>query len=248
MVSALVPSRRQVIADDIRNQITTGQLKPGERLPSEASLASRYTVSTPTLRNALTLLQGEGLVEKIHGKGNFVRHTFRRITYLGGGRTLGEDHEVDPALNISVRTTRVRAQGHLIALLEVPANSRLTQHLCVRNEGASPHSLARIYVPCDLLQTGLLCESSSCAGFDARLTDLHPQLAEIRERVTARPPTPEEAEILRISPNLAVLAITRVAVHSTGRVVEAAQLVFPGHRTDAYFITHPVTVKKRREG
>ncbi|WP_405482992.1 UTRA domain-containing protein [Streptomyces sp. NBC_00009] len=78
--------------------------------------------------------------------------------------------------------------------------------------------------------------------------DLHPSRAEIRERVTARLPTPEEAEILRISPNLAVLAITRVAVDGTGRVVEAALLVFPGHRADAYFITRPMTVEKRREG
>jgi GntR family transcriptional regulator len=244
----LVPSRRQVIADDIRNQIATGQLKAGERLPSEASLASRYRVSTPTLRSALALLQGEGLVEKIHGKGNFVRHTSRRISYLGGGRTSQEDCAVVPALQVSVRATRLQAQGHLIALLEVPENSRLTQYLCIRSEGESPHSLARIYVPWDLPQTGPLRELSSSAAFEARLMDLHPSLAELRECVTARPPTPEEVEILRISPNLTVLAITRVSVDSTGRVVEAAQLVFPGHRTDAYFITRPVTVEKWREG
>ncbi|MFE4685647.1 GntR family transcriptional regulator [Streptomyces sp. NPDC056721] len=243
-----MPSRRQVIADDIRNQIATGQLKAGERLPSEASLASRYQVSTPTLRSALMLLQGEGLVEKIHGKGNFVRHESRRITYLGGGRTSHENSAVDQALHVSVRITHLQAQGHLIALLEVPANSRLTQYLCVRSEGESPHSLARIYVPCDLPQTGPLCELPPSAGFEATLMDLYPALAELRECVTARPPTPEEAQILRISPNLAVLAITRVAVDSKGRVVEAALLVFPSHRADAYFITRPVTVEKRREG
>lgn len=69
-----VPSRRYAIADDIRNQISTGRIKAGVCLPSEAQLASRYTVSTATLRSALSLLQGEGLVEKIHGKGNFVRY------------------------------------------------------------------------------------------------------------------------------------------------------------------------------
>lgn len=67
-------SRRHVIADDLRKQISTGRIKAGERLPSEAQLASHYTVSTPTLRNALAILQGEGLVEKIHGRGNFVCH------------------------------------------------------------------------------------------------------------------------------------------------------------------------------
>ncbi|MFD4747805.1 GntR family transcriptional regulator [Streptomyces rubiginosohelvolus] len=48
-------------------------MKTGERLPSEAQPAARYTVSTPTLRSALALLQAEGLVEKVHGEGNFVR-------------------------------------------------------------------------------------------------------------------------------------------------------------------------------
>lgn len=79
-----MPSRRQVIADDMRSQITTGQLKAGERLPSETRLASRYGVSTSTLRNALALLQSEGLIEKTHGKGNFVAPMPRRLTYVGG--------------------------------------------------------------------------------------------------------------------------------------------------------------------
>ncbi|MYV73685.1 GntR family transcriptional regulator, partial [Streptomyces sp. SID1046] len=56
------PSRRHAIAEDLRNQISTGLLKAGARLPSEAQLAAHYAVSTPTLRNALALLQGEGLV------------------------------------------------------------------------------------------------------------------------------------------------------------------------------------------
>ncbi|WP_236570738.1 GntR family transcriptional regulator [Streptomyces sp. GF20] len=47
--------RRQTIADDLRNQITTGQLKGGDRLPSETN----YQVSAPTLRRALAFLQAE---------------------------------------------------------------------------------------------------------------------------------------------------------------------------------------------
>jgi len=79
-------SRREAIADD-RDRIATGRLKPDDRLPSEAHLAAQYAVSTPTLRNALAVLQAEGLVEKIHGKGNSVRPPLRRITYTEGGRT-----------------------------------------------------------------------------------------------------------------------------------------------------------------
>ncbi|SEF00731.1 GntR family transcriptional regulator [Streptomyces sp. 2112.3] len=53
------PSRRHAITDDIRTKISTGRIKAGERLPSEAQLASGYAVSTATLRSALAVLSGE---------------------------------------------------------------------------------------------------------------------------------------------------------------------------------------------
>lgn len=83
-----MPRRHHDIAEDLRHQITTGSIKPGERLPSEVGLAAVYKVSTVTLRRALAVLQGEGLVEKIHGKGNFVRRPRRKIMYVGGWGTL----------------------------------------------------------------------------------------------------------------------------------------------------------------
>ncbi|MFE7596008.1 GntR family transcriptional regulator [Streptomyces sp. NPDC057494] len=231
-----VPSRRHTIAAAIRTQISTGNLKAGERLPSEPQLATHYKVSTATLRNALALLQAEGLIEKVHGKGNFVRPLLRRITYAGGGRT-----PFDPALQVSIRTTNLRARGHLRALLRVSSNSPLTEFLCVTHEGKSPHSLARIYVPRDLAPAVQL-------GSSPWPQRAEPISTEIRETVTARLPTPEEATTLRISSALAVLAITSVATDTTGRAVEAALLVLPGDRADAVFTTHPTTEERKTEG
>lgn len=231
-----MPSLRHSIADDLRTQISTGHLKAGERLPSEPQLAARYKVSTLTLRHALALLQAEGLIEKVHGKGNFIRSPLRRITYAGGGHT-----PFDPTLQLSIRTTNLRARGHLRALLRVSSDSPLTEFLCITHEGKSPHSLARIYVPRDLAPATQLCSSRWPRGAKASLT-------EIRETVTARLPTPEEATTLRISSTLAVLAITSVAIDATGRVVEAALLVLPGDRADAVFTTHPTTEERGTEG
>ncbi|MER7463554.1 GntR family transcriptional regulator [Streptomyces sp. NPDC097981] len=141
-----MPSRRQSIANDLRHLISTGHFKPGERLPSEAQLATRYTVSTPTLRSALALLQGEGLVEKIHGSGNFVRRPLRRTTYVGGAAT-----SPIPPPRATVRTTNLQALGDLPALLNVPPLTPLTEVLYVIHEGKSPHTLVRIYTPRDLV-------------------------------------------------------------------------------------------------
>ncbi|WP_405703181.1 MULTISPECIES: GntR family transcriptional regulator [unclassified Streptomyces] len=232
-------SRRHTIADDLRHQISTGHFKAGERLPSEAQLATRYTVSTPTLRSALALLQGEGLVEKIHGSGNYVRRPLRRITYTGGGGEASTWTTTSAPLQVTVRTTNLEAHGHLVVLLNVPPRSPLTEALYITHEGKTPHSMARIYVPRDLATA-----DSSLDGIAARLADLRPPLAEVRERLSARLPTQEEATVLRISTSLAVLSLTRVATDATGRVVEAALLVLPGDRADALFTTHLTTEER----
>ncbi|MFD7081281.1 GntR family transcriptional regulator [Streptomyces sp. NPDC059918] len=232
-----VPSRRHTIADDLRRQIATGHFKGGERLPSEAQLATRYEVSTPTLRSALALLQGEGLVEKIHGSGNFVRHPLRRITYVGGGDAPYAHIATAAPLRLTVRTANVQAHGHLTTLLHVPFGSPLTEFHCLSHQGKSPHGLARIYVPCDLVPADLAEEAPE--ALTTRLAELRPPLAEVQERLSARLPTPEEATTLRIGTSLAVLSITRVATDTTGRAVEAAFLVLPGDRSDALFTAHP---------
>lgn len=61
------------IADELRQSIRTGRLKPGDQLPAETRLAEQSGRSVPTVRDALRLLQAEGLIEKVHGRGNFVR-------------------------------------------------------------------------------------------------------------------------------------------------------------------------------
>ncbi|MFE2232178.1 GntR family transcriptional regulator [Streptomyces sp. NPDC059442] len=236
MISS-VASRRHVIADDLRAQISTGRIKAGERLPSETQLAARYTVSTATLRGALALLQAEGLVEKVHGKGNFVSPALHRITYVGGGNLT----QPAPSLHISIRTTKIRARGHLSALLRVPTDSPLIEFHCLSHDGNSPHSLARVYIPRDLAPAVIPDESAWPATMAT-------PLAKVQERLCARLPTPAEADTLRISPTLSVLAITRVAADAAGRVVEAALLTLPGDRAEAVFTTHHTTEDRRAEG
>ncbi|MYV77972.1 UTRA domain-containing protein [Streptomyces sp. SID1046] len=235
-----VPSRRHAIADDLRHQISSGHLEAGKRLPSEAQLAAHYMVSTSTLRNALALLQGEGLVEKIHGHGNFVRRGLSRITYIGGAAAPASWNAFSAPLQMTARTTNIEASSHLATLLNVPPGSSLTEVLFTTNEEKTPHGLAHICVPGGLTRdTPPLPERIA-----PRLAEHYPPLAEVQERFSARLPTQEEATALRISPTLAVLSLTRVSTDATGRVVEAALLVLPGDRADALFTTRLVTEER----
>ncbi|MEU5372101.1 GntR family transcriptional regulator [Streptomyces sp. NPDC005951] len=172
-----VPRRHHDIADDLRHQITTGSIKPGERLPSEAGLAARYRVSTVTLRRALAVLQGEGLVEKIHGKGNYVRHPRRKIMYVGGWGTLDPWTAAEPTLRITVRSTTVPASVHLTTLLKVPTGSPLAEYTCLSLEQGSPRGLACIYIPRDLAPAGVLDDDSVCREAATRFAVLGPAAA-----------------------------------------------------------------------
>lgn len=57
----------------IRNKILNGELRPGEKLPSERDLSNRFGVSTITIRTALSHLERDGLILRKPGKGTFVR-------------------------------------------------------------------------------------------------------------------------------------------------------------------------------
>lgn len=61
------------IAADVRARIESGELRPGDRVPSGAELIKQYGVSRWTARLALQQLQDIELIRTVHGKGRFVR-------------------------------------------------------------------------------------------------------------------------------------------------------------------------------
>src|SRR5512134_3658222 len=66
-------SRYGWLAASLRARIARGEWVPGTALPAEAALAKEHGVALGTLRQALALLVAEGLLERQHGRGTFVR-------------------------------------------------------------------------------------------------------------------------------------------------------------------------------
>lgn len=60
------------IADAIRREITTGTVKPGDRLPTKKELAARFDCSIQPVDAALGTLEHEGLIVRRQGKGIYV--------------------------------------------------------------------------------------------------------------------------------------------------------------------------------
>ncbi|MFD3450497.1 GntR family transcriptional regulator [Microbacteriaceae bacterium 4G12] len=61
-----------IVYDELYKLIMDGTFPPDSQLPAEPELAKIFGVSRMTLRHALALLQEDGLVKNIHGKGNFI--------------------------------------------------------------------------------------------------------------------------------------------------------------------------------
>jgi GntR family transcriptional repressor for pyruvate dehydrogenase complex len=79
-MSSVNVARRNVsvgIADRLRQRILHGRLQPGERLPGHRDLAASFSVSMGSVREAISMLISEGLVETRAGSGTFVAREVR---------------------------------------------------------------------------------------------------------------------------------------------------------------------------
>ncbi len=70
------------LMEDIRAQITSGEIKAGDKLPSESQMMEQYGVSRLTVREALSNLVNEGLLVKKHGKDTYCRDEGKKDVHL----------------------------------------------------------------------------------------------------------------------------------------------------------------------
>lgn len=67
-----VKPKWEQLVDHLRSRIESGELGPGDQLPSTAQLREQHNVSTTVVRRAILVLQMQGMVEGVHGLGVFV--------------------------------------------------------------------------------------------------------------------------------------------------------------------------------
>ncbi|MFE2744120.1 GntR family transcriptional regulator [Streptomyces scopuliridis] len=250
------------IADELRESIRAGELKPGDRLPSETKLAEDYRRSVPTIRDALRLLQDEGLIEKLHGRGNFVRKARTRVLRTNDRHQWEKDRAREPeakrletgstehdtglevddlVFHASYRETK--ADKEIAEALGVPEGSALVERTYRTRYAAetAPFALVTSYLIRALIESNpdLLDAANEPwpGGTQNQLLSVGIELDRIEERVTARPPTPEEAEELELPPGTSVLLLRKTSFDLNDRVVEMSDVTLPGDRTEMLFAT-----------
>jgi GntR family transcriptional regulator len=202
-----------------------------EFLPSENELVQTYQVSRATVRQALSLLEREGLVHKVKGKGTYIcKH---RVRY--------------PLTKLVATTEDMQRRGwqpgvKVLSFLEIDTHSPITEALHL-TAGEKVYELCRLRLGNEQpvgLQWAYL-PVKKCPGLiDLDLAASLTQVMEdnfgilfwsAHEFLRARLPTKFEAEHLQIPKNLPVIYMERITFTPEGQPVEFLQSVW---RSDLY--------------
>lgn len=225
------------IADELRQQIATGAIAQGERIPSETQLMERYGVARMTVRQALATLKAEGILIAEHGRGVFVRATpvVRRVAsdrFSRRHREAGSAAFIAEAQGIGAPSVDELEVGHenatsgLREALGLPARSKVLARRRRYLIDGHPVELAESYVPSAIARgTQIEERHTGPGGIYARLEELGHELSEFMEEVGARMPTPEERRRLRLPEGTPVLTVRRIAFDTNGTPVELTDTV-----------------------
>ena len=123
MTTVFEPIRPKKISEQIIEQIeamiSNGALKPGDRIPSERDLATMLSVSRPSVREAITVLETMGFLESHQGGGTFVKTLTEESITDPLGRLL--EHK-DPEILRSLVEVRMGLEGWSAYLAAERAN------------------------------------------------------------------------------------------------------------------------------
>ncbi len=225
-LATLAPVARQsvvdAVADRLRNEILSGRLRPGTRLPSERELSLALGVNRLTLRASLARLEALGLITTRHGAGTVVaswreRAGLEMLGTLVKGLKLHDPawHElVRSALELrrilSVEAVALAAERHQPEDIDAIATcvQVLQEHL------DDPVAFARA----DLALMRSVCKAARSIGLElflntfARWPDEHPQLVSVLYDDTATSVTmyPPLVEVIKArNPEMARTLVRR---------------------------------------
>ncbi|MGY0017368.1 GntR family transcriptional regulator [Streptomyces sp. cg35] len=236
------PASRR-IAEALRTAIERGELAPGDKLPSERALAELHGAARNTAREAVRILAEQGLVTARHGRGVFVREP-QRLFRFGSDRYSLKNRET----GLTPFRLEAKRQGK-VARIEVPSIERevpprdVAERLNVPADEPSvvhrenhyfaddePVQIVSTYLRWDEAQGTLLLQAKTGKdGIYGRLEELGHVMTRVRDEISARMPTPEEAATLDLLPGVPVLEVLHTSLDQQGVPFEVSRYV---HRAD----------------
>jgi GntR family transcriptional regulator len=250
------------IADDLRTQIESGKLKPGQQLETELELRERYDASRNTVRDALRRLTALGLIVTRPGKGTFVVEKIAPfVTTLTADPSSGDSlvyryqvsqHGRKPSLS-GVQVEIQAANAGVAAELGVPEGTQVVSRHQKRYIDETPWSMQTSFYPMGLaLKAGDLLQASNIEhGAVKYLADtLGLRQVGYRDWITVRAPDGNEARFFNLPEDgrVAVFEIFRTAFDQTRTPMRVTITVFPTDRNQFIVMTGDVHVPQATSG
>lgn len=210
------------IVEVLHDDIASGAIPAGSRLPTETILAQRFGVNRHTLRRALAELQADGLVSVQHGRGSFVRLQ-PVVDYPLAARTRFSDI-VSAQSRLPegelLDTREELASADVAKALELPAGARLVTLDILRRVDGLPISVSTTCL-----------DATRFTGIDAAFTDTRSLTLALerfgivdymrrRTRIWTRMPTAEEALLLRQTNDKPVLVMESIDQDLSGHALQ----------------------------
>lgn len=226
-----LPLYRQ-LEEIMKQRITNQDWEAGERIPTETELIEEFGVSRTTVREAVDQLVQEGLLDKLQGRGTFVRRQPLEVPLgplTGFAEEVLERGQIPSATLLSTELSRdFFYEAHQ---LKVPHGEAVLRIERVRLADGEPIALERTFWPRAVGEL-LLEEDLNRAQFYPILERHGVYLVEADEKILAANASEEEVRILGVEPGEALLEMRRVSYGEDGRPVEFAR---NRYRSDRYF-------------
>lgn len=220
--------RYQQLKDFIIEQISTGELRPADRVPSENELVESKSVSRMTANRALRELNDEGYVERVAGRGTFVSD-YRSRSHLVEVQNIADEivrrgHSHSSRV---VHQSLQQAEGEVAEALDVEPGTDVFHLQLVHAENNAPIQVEDRYVLSSFAPDCLL-QDYEVQTPSAYLTGIAP-LQEAEQVVRASMPNSAVRKLLNMPADEPGLIVVR-RTWSQGRPVTFARLHHPGSR------------------
>lgn len=228
------------IADELRQAISAGQLAPGAKLPSERELAEQYGTARNTVRQAVRILSESGLVTAEHGKGVFVRAAANLIR-LGSDRYSPRHREtgLSPFL-IECAKQGKAGRFEVLSVERVTPPEDVARRLDLATDSDSalrrenvfwantdPVQRVTTWIPWIIAEgTTLLDDEVGHAyGIHGVLEERGHTMTRLDDEISARMPTPDERDRLRLPPGVPVIDVLHTSIDQDGEAYELTRFV-----------------------
>ena len=231
----------------LQEEIGSGRLPPGVRLPTEAEYAAQFKVSIAPVRQALLDLAAAGLITRQKGRGTFVRDA-----------PVEEEIDLLTSFTASLRRRgvafRMQVLDHraLVSPLEVSralglrAGAKVVRLLRLAWINDQPGALVDAWLPSPPF--GRLVEyrdfDSGRSLYATLEADFDVHLGMARSRLEVARATAEESRLLRLAESTPILRMASVTQDNVGRAVEAAWVTYRADR----FVFTLISSRGRRDG